>query len=115
MRAYPDWELKFMDGNDVHFQYKALVEEDPLYSAFWNRVTDFRETIVFGTVKEGLDMLQQERAVIHIYSGMLKAYFKSDPFRQQNLKTFAKGGNDPSIHIDYVYQYNQFFKKLGIY
>ena len=36
-------------------------------------------------------MLEQERAVIHIYYGMLKAYFKTDPFRQQNLKTFAKG------------------------
>ena len=72
MRAYPDWDLKFMDGNDVHFQYKALAG-DPLYSAFWERVTDFRQTIVFGNVKEGLDMLKQERAVIHIYSGMLKA------------------------------------------
>ena len=24
MRAYPDWKLKMMTGNDVHFQYKAL-------------------------------------------------------------------------------------------
>ena len=32
MRAYPDWNLKMMDGNDVHFQYRALVEKDPLYS-----------------------------------------------------------------------------------
>ena len=90
LRAYPDWDLKFMDGNDVHFQYKALAG-DPLYSTFWDRVSVSRDDIVFGNVKEGLDMLRQERAVIHIYFGMLKAYFRSDPFRQQNLKTFAKG------------------------
>ncbi len=24
MRAYPDWKLKMMTGNDVHFQYKAI-------------------------------------------------------------------------------------------
>ena len=32
MMAYPDWKLKMMNGNDVHFQYKALVAKDPLYS-----------------------------------------------------------------------------------
>ena len=26
-----------------------------------------------------------------ISTGMLKGYFRSNPFRQQNLKTFAKG------------------------
>ena len=31
MRAYPKWKLKMMEGNDVHFQYKALVAKDPLY------------------------------------------------------------------------------------
>lgn len=24
MEAYPDWKLKFMSGNDVFFQYKAI-------------------------------------------------------------------------------------------
>ena len=24
MKAYPDWKLKFMSGNDVFFQYKAI-------------------------------------------------------------------------------------------
>ena len=24
MNAYPDWKLKFMSGNDVFFQYKAI-------------------------------------------------------------------------------------------
>ena len=24
MRAYPNWQLKMMSGNDVHFQYKAI-------------------------------------------------------------------------------------------
>lgn len=24
MNAYPSWKLKMMNGNDVHFQYKAI-------------------------------------------------------------------------------------------
>ena len=24
MKAYPSWKLKMMNGNDVHFQYKAI-------------------------------------------------------------------------------------------
>ena len=33
--------------------------------------------------------LIEEQAVIHASSGQLKGYFQSNPFRQQNLKTFA--------------------------
>lgn len=36
-------------------------------------------------------MLLSERAVIHTMTGMLKGYFQSHPFRQQNLKIFARG------------------------
>ena len=53
MRAYPDWDMKFMDGNDVHFQYKALAG-DPLYYSFWERVTFSRDSIVFDNVIEGI-------------------------------------------------------------
>ena len=42
-------------------------------------------------MKEGLDLLLKEQAVIHISDGMLKGYFKSNPFHIQNIKTFAKG------------------------
>ena len=36
-------------------------------------------------------MMKQERAVIHTFTGMLRGYFKANPFHQQNLKVFAKG------------------------
>lgn len=42
-------------------------------------------------MEEGLDLLLSERAVIHTMTGMLKGYFQSHPFRQQNLKIFARG------------------------
>ncbi len=56
MKAYPDWSLKMMSGNDVHFQYKAL-QGDPLYSQFWDRVINKREETVFNNLQEGLDWL----------------------------------------------------------
>ena len=68
----PDWQLKMMAGNDVHFQHKASAG-DPLYVEFWDKIVNNPEETVFANVEEGLDILRQERAVIHIHSGMLKA------------------------------------------
>ena len=31
MKAYPDWKLKFMSGNDVFFQYKAIQVSSDLH------------------------------------------------------------------------------------
>ena len=90
MKVYPDWKLQMMTGNDVHFQYKALAG-DPLYSAFWDRVQNEPEDTVFSNLREGLDKLKTGRYVIHTMTGMLKGFFKSNPFHQQNLKVFAKG------------------------
>ena len=89
MRSYPDWNLKFMEGNDVHFFHKAK-SGDALYSAFWNRVTDARQEFKYKNAKEGLDILKKERTVIHITEGVLKGYFHSHPFHQQELKVFAR-------------------------
>ena len=90
MREYPTWNLMMMNGNDVHFQYKALAG-DPLYSAFWERVQTMPEKTTFGNLKEGLDLIAADMNVIHTFTGMLKGYFKSNPFHQQKLKIFARG------------------------
>jgi hypothetical protein len=74
MRAYPDWKLKMMSGNDVHFQYKAI-QGDPLYAEFWDRVTNMPEETVFYSIEEGLDILMNERAVMHTATGIKLAKF----------------------------------------
>lgn len=84
-----EWNLKFMDGNDVHFVYKAL-SGDPLYSTYWNKVMKRRDKHTFASIKEGLEELTKERTVIHIEQTKLKSYFNSNPFHQQKLKVFAK-------------------------
>ena len=89
MRSYPDWNLKFIDGNDIHFIVKAK-SGDYLYSEYWERVTNFREQYVFQNLEEGLNSMKNERAVIHIGEGRLTSYFKTNPFYQQKLKVFAK-------------------------
>ena len=94
MRSYPDWSLKFVDGNDIHFIVTAK-SGDPLYSEFWERVTNMREEHVFQNVEEGLNMIEKERAVIHIGEGRLMSYFNTNPFHQQKLKVFAKSRPQP--------------------
>jgi hypothetical protein len=77
MRAYPDWKLKMMHGNDVHFQYKAI-QGDQLYSAFWDRVTNKPDETIFHTLEEGLDILMKERAVLHTFEGIKLCKFSID-------------------------------------
>ena len=48
-----------MDGNDVHFVYKALSGGDPLYSAYWDQVTEARDEYIFADVSEGLQCCQK--------------------------------------------------------
>jgi hypothetical protein len=69
MNEYPDWKLKMMIGNDVHFQYKAA-QGDPLYAEFWDRVTNMPEETIFQTLEEGLNILMKETAVIHTNAGI---------------------------------------------
>ena len=62
-----------------------------MYAEFWDRVTNKREETVFSTPKEGLDSLLMGPQIIYISEGILKGYFKSNPFHLQNVKTFGKG------------------------
>jgi len=39
---------------------------------------------------EGLKRLQESRAVMHVYLGMLNGHFKENPFHHQHLKVFGK-------------------------
>ena len=86
--------MKFVDGNDIHFIVTAK-SGDPLYFEFWERVTNMREEHVFQNVEEGLNMIEKERAVIHIGEGRLMSYFNTNPFHQQKLKVFAKSQPQP--------------------
>ena len=89
MRSYPDWNLKFKDGNDINFKPKADAG-DPLYSEFWERVTRKREAHTFQSLEEGLSLIKNERTVIHIAEGALKQYFKDNPYHQQKMKVFSR-------------------------
>ena len=89
LRSYPDWNLKFIHGNDIHFIVKAK-SGDYLYAEYWERVTNFREQHEFQNLEEGMSLMKNERAVIHIGEGRLTSYFKANPFHQQNLKVFAR-------------------------
>ena len=108
MRSYPDWNLKFIDGNDIHFIVKAK-SGDYLYSEFWERVTNFREQHVFQNLEEGLNLMKNERAVIHIGEGRLTSYFKTNPFHQQKLKVFARSRPQPQ---GIIVQYNSPLKPI---
>ena len=89
MRSYPDWNLKYRAGSDIFWKVKAKAG-DPLYSEFWERVTSNRDEYTFQNVEEGLNLIKNERVVIHIGEGTLKQYFKNNPYHQQSLKVFAK-------------------------
>ena len=78
-----------MTGMEVFYQYLASLG-DPDYSKFWNRAMEDPENTVIDSVGEGLEVISQTRAVLHVSETMLKRYYveHSPPER---IKVFGKG------------------------
>ena len=90
IRAYPDWNLMLLDGNEFPFVSKAMAGDQD-YQDFVDRMRDVENEYVdgdvkFSSIKEGLDKLLEGPNVIQVTDGMLNGYFHSNPFHQQNLK-----------------------------
>ena len=58
--------------------HKYVQKTEPFKDRFWYPIFDLTSPYI------------EEEAVIHASYGQLKGYFQSNPFRRQNLKTFAK-------------------------
>ena len=61
-----------------------------MYSEFWDRVKNKREETVYSGPKEGLESIRDGKNIIYISDGILKGYFKSNPFHVQKVRTFGK-------------------------
>ena len=83
------YQLKMIEGNDVYF----MNSNDTDIQKFVARTQKYPQESVVSDLKSGLDQMQIEHSniVLHSSEGMLKSVFKEDPFRYQELKTFAKG------------------------
>ena len=69
---------------------QTVLEGDKWYAQFYDRILNKPQEAVYQTVPEGMNLLQSELAIIQIEEGTLKSHFKSNPFWQQKVKTFAK-------------------------
>ncbi len=86
MRAHPEWDMIFMDGNEVLFAYLAL-NGDPDYAAFWERVEADPEDIIYKGQGDGLRRLVKPgQKVMHALEGVLKGYLRENPFFNQRLR-----------------------------
>ena len=76
-------------GNDIYF----MNSQDKYIQRFAERIEKYPEESVVPDLQSGLDQLRndQNNLVLHSSEGMLKSVFKADPFRYQELQTFAKG------------------------
>ena len=75
----------------INFLSKAMAGDQD-YKDFVNRMEDNdakEDDIKFSSIKEGLDKLYEGQNIIQVTDGMINGYFHSNPFHQQNLKTFA--------------------------
>jgi hypothetical protein len=89
MEAYPNWKLLAGDTSDASYIYKAL-DGDSAFQEFYDRFKNNPRENTFHTIKDGLLMLQNEMAVLHVSLSELKGFFKANPFWDQNLKLFGK-------------------------
>ena len=77
----------------MHNLISKAMAGDQDYQDFVHRMEVKSETaeddIKFSSIKEGLDKLLERQNIIQVTDGMLNGFFHSNPFHQQNLKTFA--------------------------
>ena len=82
------YQLKMIKGNDIYF----MNSQDRNIQKFAHRIEKYPEESVVSDLQSGLDQLKiDQNIVLHSSEGMLKSVFKADPFRYQELQTFAKG------------------------
>ena len=89
--AYPEWKLRFRNGNDVLFHKKSQTMNDIIYDEFWERTNKNPQEVKFSGIEEGIQYLQEDQVVIHISDGLLKQYYKNNP-SMRRPKTFSSEG-----------------------
>ena len=48
------------------------------------------EETIYNNMEEALNLIQNNRIVIHVNSAILRGYFRENPFHQQELKVFGR-------------------------
>ena len=89
IKAYPSWKLMMQSGNEITFISKAM-DGDQDFNTFLGRTRDKPSETVFTSIMDGLAKLEEGRYVMHVAEGMLKGFFRANPYHHQRLKVFAK-------------------------
>jgi hypothetical protein len=110
IRAYPDWNLMYQDGeppmmtmniimkcsinlmiagNEINFLNQAQAGDQDFIN-FVDRMETRPVETKFSSLDEGLRRLEEGRNVMHCFEGMLKGYFRTNPYHVQKVKVFAK-------------------------
>jgi hypothetical protein len=110
IKAYPDWVLMCQDGdlhmmtiniimnrsinfiiagNEINFINHAQAGDRDFIN-FVDRMETRPAETKFSSLNEGLRLLEEGRNVMHCFEGMLKGYFRTNPYNVQKLKVFAK-------------------------
>ena len=90
MREYPTWKLMMRHGNDVYFVYRVL-QGDPDYVAFWDRVTNEPEEAKFVSVADGMEKVLNGFYVAQMQEGSIKGWIRDNPVKGEKVKVFARG------------------------
>ena len=76
LKAFPNWKLIFQEGSEVFFSEPAVLK-DPDYARFWSHAQSNPDVTKFETVAHGVQMLKQDKTVMHVTIGVLKAHLNS--------------------------------------
>ena len=87
MRAYPDWTLLYIDGEQANFAIPAKTDTD--YKQYWDRVQQNREEFEVSSMAKGLDQIAINNKVLFVDDGQLKGFHHSNPNHRQKVEVFA--------------------------
>ena len=82
IQAYPDWNLIFMDGDQMLFII-YVDKGDPDFVEYWARDQADKTETRFGTLKEGLGRIASNQEIMYIEESVLKGYLRANLFHSQ--------------------------------
>ena len=78
MRAFPEWRLLFLEGWEANiFQFATQGFND--YVAYWNRYKENPTQFTFGSMEEGLELIDGGQNIMMVNTGQFFAHLKEKP------------------------------------
>ena len=87
LKAYPEWNLIFKDGKQIHF-FSIANQGDPDFMAYWARDQADQAYTRFGNIEDGMSRILTRQEIMFIGEPQLKGWLSENPYHVQVMAMY---------------------------